>query len=115
FGLVVERREQAIPADIFTVAKAGVIKAHEPTGPPDCKRALEDGTLTCRNITIEAFVAQVVGTAPGYFDLPGVDRTSLSGAFDFSFRYVARANVGPENPSLSLYNALEKATGIHVE
>jgi len=115
FGLVVEHREKAIPAYVFTVAKPGVIKPHEPTGAPDCKRTPEDGTLTCRNIAMEAFVARIVAIAPGYFDLPGVDRTGLIGAFDFSFRYVSRANVGSENSSVSLYNALEKATGIHVE
>lgn len=115
FSLVVERREKAIPAYVFTVAKPGVIKPHEPNGAPDCKRTPEDGTLNCRNITIQGFVDRIVSIAPGYFDLPAVDRTNLAGAFDFSFRYVARANVGSENSSSSLYNALEKATGIHVE
>jgi uncharacterized protein (TIGR03435 family) len=115
FALVVERREKDTPAFVFTLAKPGVIKPHEPNGAPECQRNGEDGTLNCRNITIEAFVARIVATAPGYFNLPGVDRTGLAGAYDFSFRYVARANVTSENSGLSLYNALEKATGIHVE
>ncbi len=117
FALAVERREKAIPAYVFTLAKPGVIKPREPNGAPDCNRAQEDNafTFTCRNITIAAFVERVAATAPGYFNLPAVDQTSLAGAFDFSFRYVARGQVNSENSSLSLYNAVEKATGIHIE
>ena len=118
FGLVVERQEKVVPAYLFTLAKPGVIKPHAETGPPDCKRTAEDNvaTLVCRNIGIAAFVERIAGIAPGYFGgLPTVDQTNLSGLFDFTFRYTGRGNVRSENASLSLYTAVEKATGIHIE
>jgi uncharacterized protein (TIGR03435 family) len=116
-ALVIERQEKPIPAFVFTVAKPGVIKPHEPTGDPECNRTQEDNasTFTCRNITIASFVDRIAQTAPGYFSLPAVDQTGLAGAYDFSFRYVARAAVTSDNAALSLYNAVEKQTGIHIE
>jgi uncharacterized protein (TIGR03435 family) len=119
FGLVVESKEKDLPAYVFTVAKPGVIKPHEPNGEPECKRNADENSSTavCRNVGIGYFVQWVGNAAPGYFGiLPAVvDRTNLSGVFDFSFRYVARANVSSGNSSLSLYTAVERATGIHIE
>jgi uncharacterized protein (TIGR03435 family) len=119
FGLVVERKEKDLPAHVFTVAKPDVIKAHELNGEPECKRNAEENSATavCRNVSIGYFVQWISNAAPGYFGvLPAaVDRTNLSGAFDFSFRYTGKGNLTSENSSLSLFNAVEKATGIRIE
>ena len=119
FSLKAELKEKDIPAFVFTAAKPGVIKPHEPNGEPECKRNTEDNiaTASCRNVTIAYFVQWVTNIAPGYFGTLGAsaDQTKIEGSYDFSFRYTGKGNLNSENSSLSLFNAVEKATGIHIE
>jgi uncharacterized protein (TIGR03435 family) len=117
FGLAVEQQERPLPVFLLTLAKPGVLKSHEPTGAPDCKRANEEDAIrmTCTNMSIADFAARLPLLAAGYFNLPVVDRTGLTGAFDFSLHYVGRGRLTGENSSLSLFTALEKQTGVHAE
>ena len=120
FSLAVEKQEKDVPALVFTVARPGSLKPHEPKGAPDCQRKTEDNvaTLVCRNMSVANLGERLRLIAPAYFNLPTVDQTGLSGSYDFSFRYTGRGNLAPGTEytaPLSLFNAIEKTLGVYVE
>ncbi|HEY7855883.1 MAG TPA: TIGR03435 family protein [Terriglobales bacterium] len=58
-------------------------------GRSDCAFSAANGNrvFTCTNMTMAQFAERVWNDAPVYFDKPVVDRTGLTGAFDFSFSF----------------------------
>lgn len=119
FGLAVEHREKPLPAYVLTVARRGLLKESGASGAPECTAGSEENvrTLTCRHMTIASLAERLPRIAPGYFNLPVADRTGLTGEYDFKLRYLPRGQLPPgaDGAALSLFNAIEKQTGIKVE
>src|SRR5665213_556547 len=118
FALEVRREEKPAPVYVLLPPKRNPPK-ESAGGDPGCKRGTEDGhaSVTCHNMTIAALAESLPGLAPGYFNHPVVDKSGLTGTYDFTLGWVGRANLGPgsEGNSLSLYNVIEKQLGVKVE
>jgi uncharacterized protein (TIGR03435 family) len=117
FHLSIKNEEKQMPAYALTLAKKGVAKASDGKGDPDCKRAVEEGviSLTCHNVTMASLAERLPGVAPGYFNLPTVDRTSVTGSFDFRLEWKGRGQLTGPSDSMSLFNVIEKQLGVKVE
>ena len=119
FGLIVQREDKPIPAYVLTLVRKGVAKESRGKEDSDCNSKLESGvrTLACHNVTMENLAQRLQLQAPGYFNLPTLDRTGLKRGYDFTVQYVGRAQLPPgsEGNSLSLFTALEKQLGVRVE
>jgi uncharacterized protein (TIGR03435 family) len=85
FNLSVQEQEKPVPVFALTLSRRGVQKESSGTGEPECKSGNEENirTFACQHMTIQGLAERLVGVAPGYFNLPVVDRTGLKGAYDF--------------------------------
>ncbi len=117
FALSVARGERRVPAYVLTVGKPGVMKESDGGAVSECNSASEENTriLVCHNTSIPALIERLPQVAPRWFDLPIVDRTGLKGTYDFTLRYAPRDQVANASSALSLFNSIEKQTGIRVE
>jgi uncharacterized protein (TIGR03435 family) len=119
FGLVIKQEDKPVPVFALVLAKRGVAKESSGTGDPDCKGSVEENvrTLACQHITIAGLAERLPGMAGGYFNLPVVDRTGLTAAYDFRFQFLPRGQLPPgaEGAAMSLFNVIEKQIGVKVE
>ncbi len=117
FDLIIVRAEKPVPAYILTAGKPGVLKESAGFGPSDCDLANEDSvrTLTCRNTTVAEFMERLPEFAPVWFNLPIVDRTGLTDAYDFTVQYAFRNPADGTRSALTLFNSIEKQTGLRVQ
>jgi uncharacterized protein (TIGR03435 family) len=117
FLLSVKKEEKPMPAYALMLVKKGVAKPSDGKGDPDCKRVVEDGVLalTCHNVTMASLTERLPMVAPGYFNLPTVDRTGMTGAFDFRLDWKGRGQITGPSDSMSLFNVIEKSLGVKVE
>jgi len=117
FGLEVKREEKPMPVFALVVKKAGVLKESTFAGDADCKRNVEDGTITfaCRKQSMANLAAALRMIAGGYFDKPVVDRTGLAGEYDFRLEWLGRARAVGAQSGMSLFVQLEKQLGLAAE
>jgi uncharacterized protein (TIGR03435 family) len=117
FGLEVKREEKPMPVFALVVKKPGVLKESSSSGEPDCKRNVEDGTITfaCRKQSMANLAAALRMVAGGYFDKPVVDRTGLTGDYDFHLEWYGRARAVGANSGMTIFAQLEKQLGLAAE
>jgi uncharacterized protein (TIGR03435 family) len=117
FHLSIKNEDKPMPAFVLTLVKKGVAKASDGKGDPGCKRVVEDGvlSLTCHNVTMASVAEQLPNVAPGYFNLPTVDHTGVTGTFDFRLEWKGRQQITGPSDSMSLFNAIEKQLGVKAE
>jgi uncharacterized protein (TIGR03435 family) len=119
FGLELRHEDKPVSVYALVLLRQRQAKESSGTGEPECKTSMEDGvrTLACHNMTMPNFAQQLPMSAPGYFNMPTVDRTGLKGSYDFSLQFVPRGQLPPgsEGNSLSLFTAIEKQLGVRVE
>ena len=73
--------------------------------------------ISCRNMTMEAFAAELKGTAGGgYVTKPVVDSTGLKGSWDFDikFTYNFLAQIAGSD-AVTLFDAIDKQLGLKLE
>jgi uncharacterized protein (TIGR03435 family) len=116
FHLVVKNEDKPVPAYVLTVVKKGVAKPSPNPGDPECKRVVEEGviSLTCHSVTMASLGERLQQAAPAYFNMQTIDRTGLTGQFDFKLSWMGRGQITPGS-DMSLFVQLEKQLGIKAE
>jgi uncharacterized protein (TIGR03435 family) len=119
FKLAIRNEDRPMPVYALTPGKRNPRLKEATAGDGDCKMALVDGqrTYTCHGVTMASLAERLPAAAPAYFDRPVVDRTGLTGAYDFTLQWTPRGRLGPEaaEGGGSLFEFLDKQLGIKVE
>jgi uncharacterized protein (TIGR03435 family) len=149
FKLTVHNEDRPVSAYNLVAVKPRLTKA-DPTNrtrfkegaalaskDPRDKNPLLGRLVSCQNMTMEQFAAQLQNIAPGYIHSPVLDATGLEGAYDFtlSFSPVGVFNGGrggerggdaapppatataasDPNGALTLFEAIDKQLGLKLE
>lgn len=124
FSLTVHRDTRPMKAFAITAGK-NKSKLREATGAgaagcdqPQNSQAgtVASVTVSCRNITMEAFAQGLRGRAGDYLTSPVVDATGLKGAWDFELKWNTRSQLpqaGPEG--ITIFDAVDKQLGLKLE
>ena len=127
FQLAIHHGTNDFPAYAMTVGKKLQIKpASETSEDAGCRARqnqapAEPVLIDCHAITMPAFAKTIPGMrgASGYlFDYPVVDRTGLSGVWDFSIKWSPRTPFFPSAPGsarLTIFDAFEKQLGLNLK
>ena len=127
FQLAVHQGMKDFPAYAMTVGRKLQIKQASETPEDSGCRARQNQTLAelvlidCHAITMAAFAKTIPGMlgASGYlFDYRVVDRTGLSGVWDFTIRWSPRTPFFPSAPGsgkLTIFDAFEKELGLNLK
>jgi len=132
FKLVVHNETRPVVGHVLTLGKnKHKLKEADPAGKTGCQPQASTAPLissvggqisvpmtnfVCRNITMEAFAAALMGLSGGYVTNVAVDNTDLKGAWDFDFKFTNRGLaqlVGTDAVSLS--DAIDKQLGMKLE
>ncbi len=96
FGLAVRLEDR--PQPIFALVKTDHVRLKESaeSGPPQCKNVAPDGYIgsACQSMTMAQLAERLPFIAPNYFPHPVVDKTGLTGAYDFTLKWTGRAQIG---------------------
>jgi uncharacterized protein (TIGR03435 family) len=121
FKLVIHHEQKPVPVYALVVAKNG--PKLQPAAPGGSRRTpcTPDGLqLTCQSQN--STMADLAQNLPrwvsmNWFGLPIVDRTGLSGAYDFSLTWTMTRKVDDpvDPPGLSLFDALQEQLGLKLE
>jgi uncharacterized protein (TIGR03435 family) len=127
------------PAEVFALTTSGPkMKKADPTGHPACKdgpgpdgkdprldNPVLNRLISCQNMTMAEFAAELHSIAGGYLPAPVIDSTGLPGAYDFTLSFSgkkkvlapAASNDGSSDPSgaVSLFDAVQKQLGLKLE
>ncbi|HVW08663.1 MAG TPA: TIGR03435 family protein [Bryobacteraceae bacterium] len=133
FRIKVHQEERPVTVYALVSVKPKM-KAADPSNRTSCKITAAGGTnmsstvsrtFVCQNITMAQFADKLESIAGGYVDHPVVDRTGISGAFDFplnfsparAFRPGAPVNneAADPNGAISLFEAIDKQLGLKLE
>jgi uncharacterized protein (TIGR03435 family) len=125
FKLVVRKDSKAMPA--FALSAGNGKPKMKPTsgsGEPGCQPVPQNPaqgtvpyqTITCHGVTMAAFGDFLRGTAGGYLPDPVVDKTELTGAWDFDLKWTARNRLAQAgSDGLTLFDAVDKQLGLKLE
>jgi uncharacterized protein (TIGR03435 family) len=119
FQLAVQREDKPQPVFALVLANRGSPKESAGTGEADCQAGNEENvrTYACHHVSMANLAERLPLAAPAYFNKPVVDRTGLKGVYDFTLRWLPRAQLPPgsDGNALSAYNSIEKQLGVKVE
>jgi uncharacterized protein (TIGR03435 family) len=139
FALTVHNDTKPLAAYALTASKHPQIKESDGSGEKGCKfdfqgrqnngpqaAAPADGPqpiptilYTCHSMTMEAFAKDLHDGIVSNFiqSIPIVDRTGLTGSYDFSFKFTQRGATTSANPAdfVSVFDALEKQLGLKLD
>jgi uncharacterized protein (TIGR03435 family) len=125
FKLVVRNDTKAMPAFALSTGNGKPkMKQASGSGEPGCQGvpqnpapgAVAYQVFSCHNMTMVAFADFLRGAAPGYLSDPVVDKTELTGTWDFDFKWTARnrlAQAGSDGITPS--DAVDKQLGLKLE
>ncbi len=113
FGLVLHHDTKPVLVYALTAQKTPKIKPADESGKPGCPASVQNGSpeivFNCHNVTMAAFAMQLQYTPGGYIDENFVvDRTGLTGAWDFTFRYTLRSGNVADAHRITLFQAMEQ-------
>jgi uncharacterized protein (TIGR03435 family) len=130
FGLKTHYENRPQPVYVLTAPKHPT-KLTESDGSvrSSCKTGAGDygqTTLTCRNMTMAQFAMKIGDFAASYFDHPVIDKTGLTGAYDFTISWISKRRYLGETTNddsaaqdppggLTAFQAVEKLLGGKVE
>src|SRR5262249_25936158 len=92
FKLKAHKEPQPVSVYALTALKPKMKEA-DPSERSTCKSGAVDGArdYTCQNTTMKQLAAKIRPTAGGYLDHPVVDRTGLTGSYDFTVTWAPAA------------------------
>ncbi|HET9271327.1 MAG TPA: TIGR03435 family protein [Vicinamibacterales bacterium] len=95
------------------------VPARQPSGVPG-QIVLPMTGLTCRNVTMETFAADLRRLTNGYVTNAVLDQTGLKGSWDFDLQFTQRAILGlaasmDGAQTISLSDAIDKQLGLRLE
>jgi uncharacterized protein (TIGR03435 family) len=121
FKLAVHKDTKPMPVYVLAAGKRLLLK-ESGGGESKCSGDGRDGiTMTCSNMGMEQFARELYGSAEyDYFDRPLLDKTGLTGQYDFTLHWTPRARMGARNTDgqstgTSVFDAVEKQLGLKVE
>src|SRR5215475_5690306 len=115
FGLSVHTEDRPVPAYILTLANGSSKLKSSDSDANSCQGVPQQippgggpaySLLTCRGFTMAAFAQLLPQTAPGYINRTVVDRTELSGRFDFELKWSGRGQLAVGG--VSLFDAVDQ-------
>jgi bla regulator protein blaR1 len=110
FGLSVRRSSQALPVYAMTIAKGGA-KLKPPT-PFDSERS----TFNADGAVWQNAPLDILGNPfPLHLDRPLVNRTGLTGRYDFELKFKLSLTEAQGLDGESIYTAMEEQLGLHVQ
>ena len=120
FQLAVRNEDKPQPVFVLLPGKRVRLKQSGGGGESGCKRIDTPGYLSfdCHRTSIAALVELFSNSAQAYFTHPIVDRTGLTGSYDFSLKWTPRNMLGAgsdDAPSIPLFDYLDRELGIKVE
>jgi uncharacterized protein (TIGR03435 family) len=130
FKLVVHNDTQPIAGVALTIGKGkSKLKEAEPSGRMGCQ--IEPPTpiaraagqvkipltsVSCRNVTMEAFASELRRFANGYVTNSVVDSTGLKGSWDFDLKWTPKALLPlAGSDGVTLFDAVDKQLGLKLE
>jgi uncharacterized protein (TIGR03435 family) len=118
FKLVARQDTRDMPAYVLTVRKNGAkLRPAANPGPPKRSRGEGDPNLShlkCESFTMADLVELLPRVAQNYVDHPVVDKTGLTGSYDFQLDWMGigpyrAAKANPDGPApISLFDGVEK-------
>jgi uncharacterized protein (TIGR03435 family) len=130
FGLRTHYEDRARPVYVLDAPKHPP-KLTESDGSvrSNCKSSAGDygqTVLTCQNMTMAQFAMKIGNFAASYFDHPVIDRTGLTGAYDFTISWTSKRRYLGDSPSgdsttqdppggVTAFQAVEKLLGNKIE
>jgi uncharacterized protein (TIGR03435 family) len=131
FKLVVRNDTKPVATYVLTAGKGKPkLKEAEPSGKTGCQTqppariaapvggqiSLPRVTVSCHNMTMEAFASALRGLAAGYFTNAVVDSTGLKGSWDFDLQWTNKGLLplaGSEG--VTIFDAVDKQLGLKLE
>jgi len=126
FKLVVHKDSRPMDAFVLAMGKGKPkLKEADGSGAPGCQpqpmTAPEPGkvsyiTVSCHNMTMEAFATNLHQMAGGYLTSPVMDSTALKGAWDFDIKWTGRGALAQAGgDGISIFDAVDKELGLKLE
>jgi uncharacterized protein (TIGR03435 family) len=131
FKLVVHNETKSISGYVLAMGKGKpkLKEAASPDQPGSCQRqpppqittvngqiSIPPNSVSCHNMTMEAFAAQIRGMDPVYFRNAVVDSTGLKGGWDFDLKWIMSGTLATGGPdAMSVVDAIDKQLGLKLE
>ena len=130
FKLVVHNDTQPISGFVLTVGKGKLkLKEAQPSGNPGCQFqprppvasvpgqiSIPPMTVSCHNLTMEAFAAELRRLANGYINNAVVDSTGLTGSWDFDLKWTPQGLLPLAGADgITMFDAVDKQLGLRLE
>ena len=130
FKLMVHKDTQSIGGFALTVGKGKPkLKESASSDKPGCQGQaqaplttvegqirLPMNSVSCHNMTMEAFASELRGMDPTYFSNAVVDSTGLKGFWDFDLKWAIRGNLRLAGPdAVTISEAVDKQLGLKIE
>ncbi|HUA58324.1 MAG TPA: TIGR03435 family protein [Verrucomicrobiae bacterium] len=120
FSLAVHNDSRPMPVYVLAAGKHPALK-NSAGGASQCTTSGRDvTTMVCTNIGMEQFARELHDAAYDYFDRPLIDKTGLTGGFDFALHWTPLNQIGTRTPDgqsndTRAFDAVEKQLGLKVE
>ncbi len=126
FKLVEHTDTKPMPVFDLTVGKAGKpkLKQADGSGESGCEPQQQNFTpgtisyitVSCHNVTMEAFAQTLRQFAGGYLNNPVVDSTGLKGSWDFDIKWSGRGQLAQAGADgISIFAAVDKQLGLKLD
>jgi uncharacterized protein (TIGR03435 family) len=130
FKLVVRKDTQPVATYVLTAGKGKPrLKEAEPSGKTACQTrprplaapvpgqvAFPQMSVSCFNMTMEAFASELRRLAVGYFTNAVVDSTGLKGSWDFEFEFTSKGILPlAGSDGVTIFDAVDKQLGLRLE
>jgi len=125
FKLAVSRDQKILPAYALLVGKSGARLQESPGAPLAEHRCLPTDAapaqkhVACRHLSMAEFADSLQELSPRDFDVPIVDQTGLTGAYDFKLAWTPAASVANASvdgsPGPSVFEAVQEQLGLKLE
>jgi len=120
FSLVVHNDSKPMPVYALVAGKHPLLKDSS-GGASQCNTSGGDmTTMVCTNMGMEQFAPELHDAAYGYFDRPLVDKTGLTGRYDFTLHWTSYNRIGArtadgQSSGTWAFDAVAKQLGLKVE
>jgi uncharacterized protein (TIGR03435 family) len=123
FHLQVHREDKAMPVYALVAGRKGpkLSPAMTPGDPATCRphdmsNSPGDGIhYSCHNLTMTGLAEWLPRRASGYIDLPVVDLTGMTAAYDFQLDWSPRMASADSPGGMTIFDALEERLGLKLE